>query len=100
MQLNESFRSVDEPLKKLEPADVKKEAQEMVQRHERQLVALKSAHPEGFQDAAMKLTQEFQVQLKEFLHQHTADKLFAEIDANVHREVSRIMGSHIVSSSQ
>lgn len=96
MQLNETFRSVDEPMKKLEPADVKKEAEAMAQRHERQLIALKMDHPEGFEKIMENLTVHFQDQLKAFLHEHAADDLFAEIDASVHEEVSRIMADHLL----
>lgn len=96
MQLNESLRSVDQPMKKLEPADVKKEAEAMVRRHERQLIALKMAHPQGFEKIAGNLTVHFQDQLKAFLHEHAADDLFAEIDASVHQEVSRIMADHLL----
>jgi len=95
----DTFRSPDHP-KKIEPMDVRKEAEEMVQRHERQLMQLKLAagtNSEAFQSAALKATEQFQHDLKEFLKERGTEELLAEIDASVHAQISKIMAGLISS---
>lgn len=83
--------------------DVRTEAENMMKRHERQLTQLKAAagnNSEAFQRAALKATEQFQHDLKKFLKERGAEELFAEIDASVHAQISKIMTGLLVSSSQ
>jgi len=101
--LNEVLRSADEPKKKLEKADVRKEAEAMVNRHERQLSELKTAseeHPESFEEAALKASEQFQQELRDFLKEHDSEELYEELVKPVRDQVSKIMGEYFVNSAQ
>ncbi|MGE3278848.1 MAG: hypothetical protein AB7J40_03565 [Candidatus Altimarinota bacterium] len=101
--INEVLRSADEPKKKLEKDDVRKEAKGMVERHERQLSELKAAsgeHSESFEQAALKASEQFQQELRGFLKENQAEELYDELVKPVRDQVSKIMGEHFANSVQ
>jgi len=102
--VQEVLHTPDEPQKKkLDRADVQLEAKAMVERHARQLSELEAAsaeHPESFEQAALKASEQFQSELKEFLKSNDAEELYDELVQPVRDQVAHIMGEHFVSTPE
>lgn len=99
--LNEVLRSADEPKKKLEEADVRKEAEAMVKRHEQHLSKLQAEeNPELFEQAALKANDQFQRELEDFLKANNAEELYEELVQPVRDQVVKIMGEHFINSAE
>lgn len=101
MPLSESMRSADHPAR-TEAFDVRKEAERMVERHERQLRGLReiSSSPTAFRNAALKSTESFKVQLKAFLVKNDAGELYDELVGFVSGKVNEAISSGSENSSQ
>ena len=95
MSLQESFHKLDKPVSR-GSVDVRKEAQAMVRRHERQLKDLKESTPNAaaFREAALKSTEAFKIQLKDFLSANGAEDLYEELVGFVSGKVSEVTASH------
>lgn len=94
MNLQETFRKFDKPGKRVN-VDVRKEAEDMVKRHERQLKSLKESTPDSvaFRKAAMKSTEAFKANLKDFLSANGAEELYEDLVGFVSGKVSEITRS-------
>lgn len=92
MQISESFRPVDRPKKQLE-VDVRKEAQNMVKKHEQYLTKLRkqSSSSEAFKEASLKATEAFKQQLQTFLSENGREDLYEEMVGFVSGKVSEIV---------
>lgn len=100
MQLSESFRPADQA-PKTESFDVRKEAERMVRRHERQLQKLRefSDSPQAFREAALRSTEQFKSDLLSFLKTHNAEGLYEELVGFVSGKVAEIVRAGSESSS-
>lgn len=100
MQLSESFRTADQP-PKTEAFDVRKEAERMVRRHERQLQKLRAFadSPQAFREAALQSTEQFKSDLLAFLKSHNAEGLYEEMVGFVSGKVTEIVGGSSERSS-
>ena len=93
MALQETFRKFDDPHKNRERFDVRKEAKDMVERHQLQLKELReqSASNEAFREAALKATETFKSTLKNFFTEHGQEDLYEEMVGFVSGKVSEII---------
>lgn len=93
MALQETFRKVDQPAKNKERADVRKEAQDMVERHQRELKSLRenTNSSEAFREAALKATESFKEELQSFLASHGAEDIYEELIGFMTGKVSEIL---------
>lgn len=81
---------------KIPPAlkrDIRTEALTMVHRHEDQLNRLKlnTATQEAFREAALKSTEAFKAELKDFLVKNKADDLYEELVGFVGKKIDLIL---------
>lgn len=100
MQLSESFRPADQA-PKTEAFDVRKEAERMVRRHERQLQKLRefSDSPQAFREAALQSTEQFKADLLSFLKAHNAEELYEDLVGFVSGKVAEIVSGGTERSS-
>lgn len=101
MQLSESFKTADKP-QKIEAYDVRKEAERMVRRHERQIQSLRdlSGSQEAFRSAALQATETFKTELLTFLKTNNQEGLYEEMVGFVSGKVAEISGESHDQSSQ
>ncbi|MDP3975358.1 MAG: hypothetical protein Q8P95_00400 [bacterium] len=96
MRLSETFTTADD-VKKAEHYDVRKEAERMVRRFDRQIQQLRDhmtgAGQELFQEALIKATEQFKEQLKTFLSQHGAENLYQEMVGFVSGKVAEVVNA-------
>lgn len=92
MRLQESFRTVDKATKSKE-MDVRKEAQNMVKKHELYLKKLQdqSESSEAFKEASLKATEAFKNTLHDFLAEHGREDLYDELVGFLSGKVSEIV---------
>lgn len=77
----------------MERVDVRKEAEKLIQKHSFHLQKLKESalSQEAFRESAMKATESFKANLKNFLKENEAEDLYEELVGFVSGKVSEIV---------
>lgn len=85
-------KRIEKPMQRKQ-IDVRKEAQDLVQKHERLLTNLRETalSPDAFREASLKATESFKSNLKDFLSKHGAEDLYEEMVGFVMGKVGEIV---------
>ena len=102
MALQETLGRREEKPMLAKEIDVRREAENMIQRHKDQIKELRelSGGSEAFREASIKATEKFKNKLKAFLSKHGAAGMYEELLGFVIGNVSEIISSASEKSSQ